>query len=156
MDNKTEKPARKSPRRVRRMVAAPDPKALKAARQERLREALLDNSRAIHDALVVWDGEGELRVGLDIGEEFDGKLIAAHYRDAGWSSCKYEPGPHTDEDGKQSNSGCLLFEAEEAAQLGGIGEEPAPEPAKKAAAKKTAKRAAKKTAAKKTAEPPTE
>ena len=79
----------KKKRTVRRVVPVPTPDALGAAREKRLYEALLDNSRAIADAMATWDGESDLRVDIAVDTAFDGSLLAQHYRKAGWTGCLF-------------------------------------------------------------------
>lgn len=77
---------------VRRIAKTPTPQSLKKARDVRLKEALLANSKDVREALVTWDGTEQLSVPVEVASTFDGRLLAAYYRGHGWESCRLEGG----------------------------------------------------------------
>jgi len=81
----------KERRTVRRVVPAPTPADLVKAREERLHQVLLDNSREIADLLVRWYGGRELSIEVKVKTDFDGLHLAAYYERAGWEGCFYRP-----------------------------------------------------------------
>jgi hypothetical protein len=114
----------KAKRIVRRVVAAPSPAKLAEARAKRLHEALLENSRRVHDELVTWGGDEDLFVPVIVETEFDGKLLAKHYRDEGWTSCSFGNEPIDRLVVESWANGRLVFSAGDTV----VAPEPEPEP----------------------------
>lgn len=138
---KSEKDEDPKKRAVRRVIVPPSPQDLRKKRQERLKEALLDNSRAIHDQLVVWDTDDDLEVPITIQAEFDGHLLVAYYQKAGYPNCRMT----TRVEGPETSyvlvfpSGDVVLDLE--AVVEGACEESAPAPAKKTSKKRSSKAA---------------
>jgi hypothetical protein len=76
----------KAKRVVRRIVEPPTPQDLKDARETRLREALLENSRMIYDRLVAWDRVSTLVIEVNVVSAFEGNLLAAYYTGKGYDA----------------------------------------------------------------------
>jgi len=156
-----ETPAETEPtkRTVRRVKDAPSPLELKKAREKRLHEALLENSRRIHDDLVTWDLEDDLEIPVTVEKEFDGNKLAAHYAAKGYAGCKFQMGVDPEDEGYveiDGGNGVLVFPPLDLDALEDESPsepEPAPEPpdplepppAPRKAAKKTSRKAAKRT-----------
>ena len=75
---------KKKRKKYRRIVDVPSPDELAGARRDRLHESLLDNSRKIRDALVVWTTEEELEVEVVVETQVDGNMLAGHYVEKGY------------------------------------------------------------------------
>ena len=76
----------KKKRVVRRIVEPPTPQDLKDARENRLREALLENSRMIYDRLVAWNRVSTLVIDVTVATSFEGNLLAAYYGGRGYEA----------------------------------------------------------------------
>ena len=79
-EEKTEKT--RAPRRT--IVEPPKPSELGSAREELVKEPLLNNSKAIRTQLVAWDTVEPLEVPVQVESEIEADLLAKWYEERGY------------------------------------------------------------------------